>query len=75
MLQGTKIGELLDLRNELVGAEDHVELYDLMDACDSEKQADENLTKEVHQLLNVWMKIDPTESARYRVDLMRIVKQ
>lgn len=75
MKQGTKIGELLDLRNELVSDEDRVELYDLMDACDSEEQAIENLSQEVHQLLNVWMKIDPTEAARYRVDLMRIVKQ
>ena len=69
----TKLNELLELRNELVSQEDQIELYDLMDAADSEEEAIEGLAKEVHQLLNVWMKIDPTDAARYRKDLMRII--
>ena len=71
----TKINELLELRNELVSKENQVELYDLMDACDTEEEAIEGLAKEVHQLLNVWMQIDPTDAARYRKDLMRIVNE
>ena len=75
MKKGTKLNELLELRNELVSEEDHIELYDLMDAADTEDEAIEGLAQEVHQLLNVWMKIDPTESARYRKDLMRIINE
>lgn len=75
MEKRTKINELLELRNELVGAEDQIELYDLMDAVDTEDEAIEGLAQEVHQLLNVWMKIDPTDSARYRKDLMRIINE
>lgn len=70
-----KVNELLELRNELVSKEDQVEMYDLMDAADTEDAAVEGLTNEIHQLLNVWMKIDPTESARYRKDLMRILSE
>ena len=73
MEKRTKINELLELRNELVKETDHIELYDLMDAADTEEQAIEGLAQEVHQLLNVWMKIDPTASALYRKDLMRII--
>lgn len=69
----TKLNELLELRNELVSAEDKIELYDLMDAADTEEEAIEGLAQEVHKLLNVWMKIDPTDAARYRKDLMRII--
>lgn len=69
----TKLNELLELRNELVKEADRIELYDLMDAADTEEEAIEGLAKEVHQLLNVWMKIDPTDAARYRKDLMRII--
>lgn len=75
MEKGTKLNELLELRNELVGAEDRAEMYDLMDAVDTEEEAIEGLAKEIHQLLNVWMKIDPTDSARYRKDLMRIINE
>ena len=75
MKKGTKLNELLELRNELVNEEDQVELYDLMDAFDTEDEAIENLAKETHQLLNVWMQIDPTEAARYRKDLMRIINE
>lgn len=75
MEKGTKLGELLDLRNELVSAEDRIEQYDLMDAADTEEEAIEGLAQEVHQLLDVWMKIDPTDAARYRKDLMRIINQ
>lgn len=75
MTKGTKLNELLELRNELVGEEDRAEMYDVMDAVDTEEEAIEGLAQEVHQLLNVWMKIDPTDAARYRKDLMRIVNQ
>ena len=68
-----KLNELLDMRNELVSEADHIEIYDIMDAADTEEQAIDGLAQEIHQLLNVWMKIDPTEAARYRKDLMRII--
>lgn len=73
METGIKMNRLLDLRNELVKKEDRIELYDLVDTADTEEDVIEGLTREIHRLLDVWMKIDPTESARYRKDLMRII--
>lgn len=46
-----ELNQLLDKRNELVGEDDRVEMYDLMDAFDTVEQATEALNKEIENLL------------------------
>lgn len=44
------INELLEIRNGLVDEDEQAELYDVMDACESEEQAIETLLEEIKQL-------------------------
>ena len=44
------INELLEIRNSLVDEEERAEMYDVMDACDTEEQAVEMLEREIEQL-------------------------
>ena len=46
------INELLEIRNALVSDEEQVELYDVMDACESEEQAIDFLLQEIENLKN-----------------------
>ena len=44
------INELLDMRNALVDDEEKIEIWDVLDACDSEDEAIEGLAREIEQL-------------------------
>lgn len=71
----TKLNDLLELRNNLVGEDDRIEWYDMMDAMDTEEEAFEELLQEVRRLLDALMEKAPAAAARYREDLDRIINE
>ena len=71
----TKLNDLLDLRNNLVGEDDRIEWYDMMDAMDTEETAVEELAQEIHRLLDALMEKAPAKAARLQAEFNRIITE
>lgn len=71
----TKLNDLLELRNNLVGEEDRIDWYDMVDAMGMDEEAFEELEQEIYRRLDVLMEKAPVAAARFLEDLDRIINE
>lgn len=71
----TKLNDLLELRNSLVGEKDRIDWYDMMDAMNTEEEASEDLVQEIYRLLDALIEKVPAAAARLRENLDRIINE